>query len=95
MTSPSTPAGSTLAPTPGSQLTDTDRLEYLMRFFRVDDAGDEDVCPGVFVDTDAVSEAFDCGAIADERVSLLDGWQNPDMRRVIDKAIAFNAANSS
>jgi hypothetical protein len=23
----------------------------------------------------------------------MDGWQNPDMRRVIDKAIAFHSAN--
>ena len=68
-------------------MTDTERLEFLTRFFRVDDTGDEDVCPGLIVDTDAVSEAFDFGPLADETVTLMGGWQFPDMRRVIDKAM--------
>ena len=73
-------------------MTDTQRLEFLMRFFRVEDTGDESVCPGMVVDTDAVSEAFDFGPLADETVTLMDGWHDPDMRRAIDKAIA-HAAN--
>ena len=71
--------------------SDTDRLNFLMRFFRVGDTGDEDVCPGMIVDTDAVSEAFDHGPLADETVSLFGGWHNPDMRRAIDKAITYVA----
>jgi hypothetical protein len=73
-------------------MSDTDRLEFLMQFFRVDDVGDENVCPGMIVDTDDVSDAFDFGPLADEVVTLMDGWQNPDMRRVIDKAIAWKVA---
>ena len=73
---------------------DTERLEFLVRFFRVEDTGDDCVCPGMVVDTDAVSEAFDGGPIADEVVSIMDGWQNPDMRRVIDKAIAWKERTS-
>ena len=75
-------------------MTDTERLEFLMRFFRVEDTGDEDVCPGMIVDTDAVSAAFDFGPLADETVTLMGGWHNPDMRRAIDKAIA-HAANKA
>ena len=75
-------------------MTDTERLEFLMRFFRVEDTGDEDVCPGMVVDPDAVSEAFDCGPLADETVTLMGGWHNPDMRRAIDKAMA-HAANTT
>jgi len=75
-------------------MSDTERLEYLMQFFTVDDTGDEQVCPGVIVDTDAVSEAFDCGPLAGEVVTIMGGWQNPDMRRVIDKAIAFHCAKT-
>jgi len=74
--------------------TDTDRLEFLMRFFRVFDTGDESVCPGMLVDVDAVSDAFDFGPLADEKVSLMDEWVNPDMRRAIDKAMAFAAAET-
>jgi hypothetical protein len=62
-----------------------------MRFFRVEDTGDDCVCAGLIVDADAVSDAFDHGAIADEVVALMDGWHNPDMRRVINKAIAWKA----
>lgn len=85
--------GASLPESHGSQISDTDRLNYLMQFFRVDDCGDEDVCPGVIVDQDAVSAAFDMGAISDERVTLMDGWLAPDMRRVIDKALRFHSAN--
>jgi len=74
-------------------MTDTERLEFLMRFFRVDDIGDEHVCPGMIVDTYAVSAAFDFGPLADETVTLMGGWNNPDMRRAIDKAMA-HAANA-
>jgi hypothetical protein len=70
-------------------MSDTQRLEFLMRFFEVADTGDESVYPGVVVDTDAVSKAFDYGPVADEVLTLMGGWENPDMRRVIDKAIAW------
>lgn len=73
----------------GSRISDTQRLEFLMQFFRVEDTGDEDVCPGMIVDEDAVSNAFDYGPLAGEVLTLVDGWENPDMRRVIDKAIAY------
>lgn len=73
---------------------ESQRLEFLMQFFGVEDVGDESVCPGVVVDTDAVGDAFNCGALVDERVTLMDGWQNPDMRRVIDKAIAYAEKNT-
>jgi len=76
-----------------TNMTDTQRLEFLMRFFRVDDCGDETVCPGMIVDTDAVSEAFDFGPLANETVTLMGGWQNPDMRRAIDAAIAWHERN--
>ena len=69
-----------------SEITDTERLEFLMKFFTVDDIGDEHVFPGVVVDADEVSDAFSY-AVEGEVVTMLYGWQNPDMRRVIDKAI--------
>ena len=72
--------------------TDTERLEFLMQFFEVADCGDEDVCPGMIVSADDVSKAFDYGPLSDETVTLMDGWINPDMRRVIDKAMD-HAAN--
>ena len=69
-------------------ITDTERLDFLMQFFSVEDFGDDSYAPGVVVDTDAVSEAFDGPPCAGEVVHISDGWQNPDMRRVIDRAIA-------
>jgi hypothetical protein len=72
-------------------MTDTDRLEYLMQFFDVTDCGDEYVCPGMTVDVDAVSDAFDCGPLSGEVITLMEGWINHDMRRAIDKAIEFHA----
>ena len=74
-------------------MNDTERLEFLMRFFRVEDVGDDDVCPGMIVDADAVSNAFDCGPLADETVTSW-GWHNPDMRRAIDKAMAYAAKSA-
>lgn len=70
---------------------DSRRLEWLLRFLTVDDVGDESVCPGVIVDTDAMSDAFDSGALADESVCMMGGWVSPDMRRAIDKAMAWQA----
>jgi hypothetical protein len=69
--------------------TDTDRLDFLLQFFSVQDTGDEDVCPGMIVDTDAVSDAFDYGQLANESIGLMCGWINNDMRRVIDNAIEW------
>jgi len=71
--------------------TDTARLDWLCQFFRVEDVGDECVCPGMTVNEDAVSRAFDYGALRNERITLTDGWINPDMRRAIDAAIAHCA----
>lgn len=72
---------------------DTERLDFLMQFFEVSDVGDESLCVGVVVDTDAVGEAFDFGALKDEQWSPFSGWKNPDMRRAIDKAIQFQKQN--
>lgn len=68
-------------------MTDTERLNFLLRYLVVDDIGDEDVVPGVCVDSEGIEEALFPG-MEGEEYYLLDGWQNPDMRRVIDKAIA-------
>lgn len=73
---------------------DTNRLNFLMRFFRVEDVGDDSYCAGMVVDIDAVSDAFDRGQLGDEVVTLTGGWVNPDMRRAIDKAMAFAEAAS-
>jgi hypothetical protein len=67
---------------------DSERLTWLARFFRVDDVGDDAMCPGMIVDTDAVSEAFDYGPLENEILTGMDGWIHPDMRRVIDKAMS-------
>ena len=75
-------------------MSDTERLEFVMQFFRVEDVGDADVCPGMVVDIDDVSAAFDCGPLADETVTICGGWQNPDMRRAIDKAMAYAAKSA-
>jgi hypothetical protein len=70
-------------------VNDTERLEFLMQFFTVDDIGCEEACPGVIVDTCKADDMFNCGALAGETVTYYGGWENPDMRRVIDKAIEF------
>lgn len=67
-------------------LDDTKRLEFLMRFLTVGDDGDESVCPGVQVESDDMKSALDLGCVG-EKYCLVDGWVNPDMRRVIDKAM--------
>ena len=78
-----------------SVIDDTARLEFLMQFMAVVDTGDEDVCPGIYWDCDSAVEAFDTGALVNERVTCLEGWINPDMRRVIDAAIRFRDAKGN
>jgi hypothetical protein len=49
----------------------------------------------VLVDSDEVYQAFDNGPCIGEVVDLMTGWQNPDMRRVIDRAIEAERAKEA
>ena len=72
-----------------NEITDTERLEFMMQFFRIDDLEGDDCPPSMVVLTDDLRRAFDYGPLVDEECSLASGgWKNPDMRRVIDKAMA-------
>ena len=58
--------------------SDTERLEFLLRFLSVEDVGDEDFIPGVVVNPDALEEAIGVSGVLD--------WKE-DLRTIIDRAI--------
>ena len=52
------PARSGRCAPPAGSRSDTERLEFLLRFLSVEDVGDEDFIPGVVVNPDALEEAI-------------------------------------
>ena len=85
--------GSPLTATPCSR-ADTKRLEFLLQFFGIEDVGDEDFCPGLALDYDALMEKVGYGP-PDEKERR---WSNvlsrdDDLRDVIDRALQSHSEN--
>lgn len=79
---------------PNREITDTERLEFLMQFFTVweeyDPLSHSPRSPKVRPVIAQINKAFNEGAVDSELFDQLHRWINPDMRRVIDKAIRYN-----
>jgi hypothetical protein len=74
-------------PASGSAPSDTDRLNFLLRYFSVADNGDEEFCPAVVVEWDALEDAlFEgfCDGVERDAATCL----KEDVRTVIDRAMA-------
>lgn len=86
--------GKPFSAAPCSQITDTQRLDFLLQFFSVDDVGDEDFVPGVVVDNEAAEEQITYGpADADGRMRSNIKDLQDDMRDIIDRAIIARSEN--
>ncbi len=72
-------------------MTDTDRLDFLLRFICIDDVGDEFPHPGAVVAQEDLEAALtsDPKADADGRHANICGFGD-DLRAVIDRAIELN-----
>lgn len=77
-------------------MSDTDRLNFLLRFLRIDDIGDEDFFPGVIVDQEKMEDGVGFGPPDAEgrRMSNVRGSLD-DLRDVIDRAIASHSGPKS
>jgi hypothetical protein len=88
--------GGCCGPSPCSQFSDTDRLNYLLQFIRIDDVGDEEYCKGIVVDHESLEEKVGLGPEGSDRImrGTIRDW-NDDLRDVIDRAmVAHNFANT-
>jgi len=56
-------------------VTDTERLDFLARYFRIEDVGDDERSPGLVINSDGLEEDL-----------ALEGWED-DFRSMIDRAI--------
>ena len=68
---------------------DTDRLNFLLRYFSVDDVGDEFAVPGVVIKNESLEDDLTWGTPhgpRNTRKSHFEKWDD-DMRDIIDKAI--------
>lgn len=70
-------------------MSDTERLNFLLRFVRIDDVGDEHFFPNVIVDQEKMEEAIGFGPpnAAGRMMSNVHSLHD-DIRDVIDRAIA-------
>ncbi len=59
-------------------MNDTERLDFILKYFRIDDVGDEDYCPGVCIREEALADVLSIGVKLD--------WDD-NLRDVIDRAI--------
>jgi hypothetical protein len=67
--------------------TDTDRLDFLLRFLTCEDIGDDDVSLALTVDAERLRDALPVDIAASHvNGSMLNGW-TCDARQVIDAAI--------
>lgn len=75
-----------------SAFTDTDRLNYLLQFIRIDDVGDEEYCKGIVVDNEKLEDKVRLGPEGSDQIlrGTIHGW-NDDLRDVIDRAMATHS----
>ena len=79
------------APSPGEiqPHPDTARLDFLLRFIRIDDVGDSDpTLKGVVIKCEEMSDAIGFGPIKDNDADRLIKEWDDNLRTVIDRAIA-------
>lgn len=73
-------------------MNDTDRLNFILKYFTIDDIGDEEAVPGICINHEGLEDDLTWGVPHGElntRKSHFQGpdyWKN-DIRDIIDKAI--------
>ena len=72
---------------PPKHITDTDRLNYLLKYFRIDDVGDDQYSPGIVIDHETLEDILTWGRSLGVRVNQCD---RQDFRRIIDMTIYKN-----
>ena len=84
--------GSGSCASPCSAFTDTDRLDYLLQFIRIDDVGDEEYCKGIVVDSEKLEEKVGLGPENSDRImrGTIHDWDD-DLRDVIDRAMVAHS----
>lgn len=68
-------------------LTDTDRLNFLLTYFCIDDVGDEHYCPGVVIRSEALEDVLTWGRETGTRLNQCD---TDNFRTIIDRSIRKN-----
>ena len=69
-----------------SEITDTDRLNYLLEFFCVDDIGDKICTPGISINFESLEEKLSFGPCESGECQILCSFGD-QLRTVIDKSI--------
>lgn len=70
-----------------TKFTDTDRLNYLLKFIFIDEIGDYDSCKGITVKKEKLETELTSGpAIEGEIENLVQEWDD-DLRDVIDRSM--------
>lgn len=67
-------------------LTDTDRLNFLLKYFCIDDVGDEEYCPGVIIRNEDLEDVLTWGTPPGAGVRR-NQCDTDDLRRIIDISI--------
>jgi hypothetical protein len=73
--------------------TDTERLDFLLKYFEIDDVGDEFWVPGICIRSESLEQDLSWNPVPDDKgqpQSHICGWQD-DLRDVIDRAIEANS----
>jgi len=68
-------------------MTDTDRLNFILDHFMLDDIGDDRFCPGVIIDNENLEDRLTFGSYKNGKAKLLISSVNDDLRVIIDEAI--------
>lgn len=68
-------------------MTDTERLNFILEHFELDDIGDDRFCPGVIIDSENLEERLSFGKFKNGRAKSLISSFDDDLRTIIDKAI--------
>ena len=64
-------------------MTDTERLDFLLQYFCIDDIGDEEYCKGICISSEALEEKL---SFLQDGSSNIELW-NEDLRCVIDRTM--------
>lgn len=62
-------------------MTDTERLNFILKYMCVGDVGDDEYCPGIIIDYESLSEDL-------QKYNFIE-WKD-NLRDVIDRAIIIN-----
>lgn len=68
------------------KITDTERLDFILKYIEIDDIGDEEYIPGVIVAYEFLEDKLSFGPMVNDRAPGLCR-HGDSLRDVIDKAI--------